>query len=122
MTRIVRYYQAGIVNAAFGYGLYAALVAIGLNLFVAQLVAHVIGVAFNYLTYRRHAFRDAAPAKARFAASYVVNYFVGLGFLALFAALSPSPYLAGLLAIIATSAINYLLLSRFVFASTRLAD
>ncbi len=72
------------------------------------------------LTYSRHAFRGAAPAKGRFVLSYAINYLIGLGFLALFSALVTSPYLAGLLAIVATSLVNYFALSRFVF--TRRAD
>ena len=31
VERLWRYYQAGIVNTAFGYGLYAAFVALGLT-------------------------------------------------------------------------------------------
>lgn len=115
MTTFLRYYQAGIVNAAFGYGCYALLVWLGLNIYVAQLIAHLLGVAFNYVTYSRHVFRDAGPAKLRFALSYAINYFVSLGFLALFASLVASPYLAGLLAIIATSLVNFFALKHFVF-------
>ena len=40
LGQLWRYYQAGIVNTAFGYGLYAAFVAAGLNMYVAQIVAH----------------------------------------------------------------------------------
>jgi len=51
---IIRYYQAGALNAAFGYGLYVGLVWLGLGMYAAQLVAHLLGVAFNYFTYSRH--------------------------------------------------------------------
>ena len=113
---IIRYYQAGAVNAAFGYALYALLLWVGLNMYAAQLLAHILGVAFNYFTYSRHVFRDAGPAKARFAASYVLNYGISLAFLALVSLVVGSPYIAGLGAIILTSAVNYLILTRLVFA------
>lgn len=116
---IVRYYQAGAVNAAFGYGLYAAFVWLGLNLFVAQALAHILGVAFNYLTYSRHVFRDAGPAKLRFLASYVMNYAISLVSLAAISRVIASPYVAGLLAIVVVSVLNYFLLRYMVFVRRR---
>ena len=110
-----RYYQAGIVNTLFGYGCYALLVKLGLGMYVAQLIAHVAGVAFNYLTYSRHVFADSAPAKLRFGLSYVGNYFLGLGALALAARLFESPYVAGLAAIIVVSLLNFFVLKHLVF-------
>jgi putative flippase GtrA len=115
LFEIVRFYAAGAVNAGFGFGLYALLVWIGLDRYPAQLVAHVTGVAFNYLTYSRHVFRDSGPAKLRFAASYTVNYFISLAMLAAASAFIASPYLAGLASILATSIINYFMLRYLVF-------
>jgi putative flippase GtrA len=48
MKQLWRYYQAGIVNTAFGYGMYALLLSVGLWMYAAQLVAHVLGACFNY--------------------------------------------------------------------------
>ena len=110
-----RYYQAGIANTAFGLCTYAILVWFGLNMYVAQFLAHMLGVAFNYLTYSRHVFRDAKPAKLRFLASYAVNYLVGLATLAALAQFVASPYLAGLLAAGLVSIVNYFALKKLVF-------
>lgn len=115
LWEIIRYYQAGAVNAAFGYGLYALLIWGGLGMYAAQLIAHILGVAFNYFTYSNHVFRDAGPAKLRFTASYLINYLISLGFLALVSLVLKSPYAAGLAAIILTSMVNYLILKRLVF-------
>lgn len=115
LWELARYYQAGALNAAFGYGLYALLVRAGLNLYVAQLVAHILGVAFNYVTYSRHVFRDAGPAKRRFVLSYAVNYAISLGFLALARQFVSSPYVAGAIAIVLTSLVNYVMLKKVVF-------
>lgn len=66
LARVLRFLQAGAINTLFGYALYASLVAIGLHIYLAQVVAHVIAVAFNYVTYSRHVFRGekvtAGPA------------------------------------------------------------
>lgn len=119
LREIWRYYQAGIVNTAFGFGAYALLVHLGVNMFVAQLLSHVMGMAFNYFSYSRHVFRGAAPAKARFIVSYAVNYLLGLSTLASFSQLIASPYLAGLVSIVIVSIINYFALKHLVFKSAR---
>ena len=115
IERLWRYYQAGIVNTAFGYGLYALFVALGLNMYLAQIVAHLLGMAFNYLTYSRHAFHDSDVSKSRFVASYAVNYLLGLGALWAISQVVASPYLAGLIAVGIVSLINYFILRHWVF-------
>jgi putative flippase GtrA len=113
--QIIRYYQAGVVNLAFGYGLYAALVALGVSAYPAQAIAHVLGMGFNYVTYSRHVFRDAGPAKLRFVASYGVNYVLSLAMLAGLKQVMTNDYLAGLLAAVIVSVINFVALKYLVF-------
>lgn len=116
-TRVWRYYKVGVVNTLFGYGIYALLLSMGLNMYAAQIIGHITGVAFNYFTYSRHVFQNAAASKLRFILSYTLNYAAGLAFLSLCAIISPSPYLAGLLAMVITSIINFFVLRRYVFRS-----
>lgn len=115
LWELARYYQAGIVNTLFGLGAYAALVSVGMGIFAAQLVSHVAGMAFNYLTYSRHVFRDAGPAKTRFVVSYGINYLVSLAALAVISRLVTNPYASGFLAAFLVSVVNYFALRRFVF-------
>lgn len=117
--RIWRYYQAGVVNTLFGYGLFVVFVRLGLNIYVAQIISHVLGVVFNYFTYSRYAFADHTASKRRFVASYVGNYFLGLAALAALARIFASPYLAGFLSTLFVSLINYFVLKRLVFARTK---
>ena len=117
LDRLWRYYQAGVVNTLFGYGLYALFVKLGLNMYVAQLVAHVTGVVFNYFTYSRYAFRNTSASKWRFGVSYAVNYFIGAGLLFASHLVIPSPYFSMAVAVVFATAINYLILNRLVFTS-----
>lgn len=117
LTEIWRYYQAGLINTAFGFGAYAFLVWLGLNLFAAQLVAHLAGMGFNYLTYSRHVFRGSGPARLRFILSYASNYVVGLAMLYLCSRVIVSPYLAGFASTVIVSVINYFALKYLVFRS-----
>lgn len=113
--RVIRYYQAGAVNLVFGYCLFALFVWAGLDMYLAQVVAHVLGVVFNYFTYSRYAFAGQPGSRARFILSYVGNYFLNLGALALVALVVGSPYVAGLIATVFVSLVNYFVLKRLVF-------
>ena len=121
LRELWRYYQAGVINTAFGLGAYWLFVWLGLNMYLAQIISHTLGVGFNYVTYSRHVFRDAAPAKLRFVLSYIGNYLVGLAALAAVAQVIANPYLAGLVATVLVSVVNYFALKHLVFKDARAA-
>jgi len=114
--RIFKYYQAGLVNTAFGYGLYALFVWLGLNIYLAQVLSHVLGMTFNYFTYSRYAFAGHEASRVNFIASYGVNYLVNVAVLWAFDRFVDSPYLAGALTVLVASVVNYFVLSKFVFS------
>ena len=113
--RLWRYYQAGVVNTLFGYGLFALFVKVGLNMYVAQVSAHLLGMAFNYFSYSRHVFHDAEASKVRFVVSYAFNYVLGLASLAAASLVIHSPYIAGIVSIIFVSLVNFFVLKNLVF-------
>jgi putative flippase GtrA len=118
LRTVFRFYQAAAVNAAFGFGCYFAFVAMGVNMFIAQILAHVIGVVFNHYTYSRHVFGESGPITGKFILSYLANYFVSLSLLAIASVWIKSPYFAGAVALVMTSIVNYFLLRRFVFVQS----
>jgi putative flippase GtrA len=111
-----RYYKVGLVNTAFGYGLYALLVAMHVNLFVAQIISHVCGAVFNYFTFSRHVFHGHKTRIGRYILSYGLNYLLGLGALIGVHGVIHSPYLGGFIALAVVSIINYGILKIFVFS------
>jgi len=113
--RVVRYYQAGLANAAFGYGMFAAFIAAGLNMYLAQIVAHLLGMAFNYLTYTRYTFRGHMPSLPRFLGAYAGQYVLSVTALTACAALGATPYLAGFGSLVIVSVLNYFVLKKFVY-------
>lgn len=113
--QVLRYYQAGLINIIFGYALFAILVWVGMHVFVAQAVGHVIGVLFNYVTYSRLAFAGYEASKINFATSYIANYLLSLAGLWVSLRVIPSPYIAGAVSVLAVSIINYVILKRLVF-------
>lgn len=115
--RIFRYYQAGVVNTLFGYGIYSLFIACGVSMYVAQIVSTVMGAAFNYITYSRYAFSEHRASKSKFFFSYVINYILSVGILFFVAKFITSPYMAGLATVVIVSGFNYLILRNLVFRS-----
>jgi len=113
--RIFRYYQAGIANAAFGYCMFAALVAVGANMYLAQIIAHILGMMFNYITYTRYAFRGHIPSMPRYLGAYAAQYALSLAALAGCAAMGATPYVAGFGSLVIVSVLNYFVLKKFVY-------
>lgn len=118
-SQFIRYYQAGIINTIFGYTIVAAMIAVGINVYVAQLLGHTAGTAFNYFTYSKYAFRDEQGSIGRFIASYIINYLFGLAALAASLQFIRSPYIAGAIAVIFVSFVNYFILKKLVFTRRR---
>lgn len=112
---LIRFYQAAVVNTAFGLSAYSALIYVGLNVYAAQFISHVAGTFFNYFSYSRHVFRSAAPSKLRFFISYVGNYLLGLLTLFIIRMFIGNEYFAGFLTILFVSIINYIVLKFLVF-------
>lgn len=119
LAELWRYYKIGLINTAFGYGLFAALVALRMNLFAAQIVSHVAGAAFNYVMFSRHVFHGHRASLPRYVLSYGVNYLISLAVLAGAHRIIPSPYIAGLCTLVLVSILNYVLLKRFVFTDRK---
>lgn len=113
--QLIRFYQAAAVNTLVGFGVYALMIRLGVNLYVAQVVAQLVGVTFNYFTYSRHVFRDRTASMQSFMLAYGSNYLVNVALLALLDRFIRSDYLAGFAATLCASLVNYLALRSLVF-------
>ena len=115
IAELARYYVVGVVNTAFGYGLFSLLVFLGLNLFVAQFTSSVIAPVFNYFMFRSHVFRESTASIWRYAGSYGVNYLLSVVLLVIIHLFIRSAYVSGFLALVVVSFINYFMLKLLVF-------
>ncbi|HET9578290.1 MAG TPA: GtrA family protein, partial [Usitatibacter sp.] len=79
---VMRFGIAGVANTAFGFGVYSALVLLGMPPFAALLLATVAGVFFNFLTFGGFAFRQLHWRRLpRFLAAYGLIYLFNLALL-----------------------------------------
>ncbi len=75
LVLLARFIAVGVLNSAFGYGLYSILIYLETIPELALLVATVLGVIFNFFTTGRLAFKNSDNSLFfRFAAVYVVIY------------------------------------------------
>ncbi len=121
-ARIARFLLTGVLNAAFGYAVYAALVMAGLDYLAALLVATLAGVVFNFFSFGRLAFRVAARVEnfARFGVAYAGAFtFNALLLWGLKEKLGVPPIAAQLVCIPPTVLLTYVILNRWVYPQAR---
>ncbi len=114
LYQFVRYYAVAALNTAFGYGIFAAFIALGVNIFVAQILGRIIGTTFNYFTYGKLVFRSYHFSLRRFILAYIGNYLVALALLAVAVKVIANPYVAGFSAMLTASLINFVVLRLWV--------
>ncbi|QHI97916.1 GtrA family protein [Xylophilus rhododendri] len=112
----VRFLFVGVLNSAFGYGCFAALLFLGLHYALAQLLATVCGVLFNFMTTGRLVFGSASPRLlGRFVLVYGVVYGCNVAGLAMLLHFGIGAYAAGALMLVPMAVLSYLLSKFFVF-------
>lgn len=75
LWQFIRFAAVGVLNSAFGYGLYALFVYLGVLPELALFLATVLGVIFNFFTTGRLVFRNAdSRLFFQFVAAYGVIY------------------------------------------------
>ena len=115
-----RFIVTGTVNTAFGYGLFALLIFIGLHYALASLFSTVLGILFNFFTVGRFVFHNMDKNRLPwFIAVYGITYILGIVGLSLLDALGLDMYRAGILMIPPSAIISYILNCWFVFGGKK---
>jgi putative flippase GtrA len=117
---IVPFLKVGVLNAAFGYFVFALIYLMFGRYQAAVIVATVAGVLFNFVTTGRWVFRNASliriiPFALGYAAIMIVNVLV----IDLGVALGIDPLLGQILAIPVIVVLSFLINDRLVFRATR---
>jgi putative flippase GtrA len=116
LRHFVHFILVGGINTCFGYLVYAGMVYAGLRPSLALLVATVLGVAFNFVSFGKLVFKRIAWKRMPFfAAIYVLNYLVNAFLLGKVQVFIPSPYLAQAVILPLSVLFLFFMLRRFVF-------
>ena len=114
--RFLRYLLVGGLNTTFGLSVYSAGVFAGLPVWLALLMANVVGVLFNFITTGTIVFKNRLQGRLpRFIGAYLCIYLLNLALLQLLRLWIHGDILTQALLTLPMAAIAYLALGRFVF-------
>ena len=118
-AHLFRFVLVGILNSAVGYGLFALFIYLGLHYSLANLMATVLAVCFNFISTGKLVFKQTrcTGTAVRFALVYAVLYGVNVVLLFIVFKTGITEYLAGLLLIPAMALFAYILHTHFTFRS-----
>jgi len=116
-SQVLRFILVGVLNTAFGYGLYVLLIWIGIHYTLAVFLSTVMGVLFNYftssyLTFRKNISFSILP---RFIFSYIFVYLINITIVKIVLCLGINAYAAGFIAIFPVVVITFYLQKKWVF-------
>lgn len=114
-SQFIRFIFVGMLNTAFGVGVYCLLIWLGIPYQLATLMSTVLGVLFNFKTIGVLVFENKDNSLIfRFALCYVVAYFINIGIIWLFKHYL-NDYWSGILATPFVAVFSFLFQKTFVY-------
>lgn len=115
-ARFVRFLLVGGLNTAFGYGVFVGCLWLGMHYALAGAISTVLGVLFNFKTTGGLVFRSRRNGRLpQFVSVYVVTYAFGTLCIGLMLEFGIPEWLGGLILILPSAIVSYVLNRRFVF-------
>lgn len=116
-STFARFVLVGVLNTAFGVGLYCLFIFLGMPYRIAVLLSTILGVLFNFRTIGAFVFKNTDKHLLfRFVVTYIVIYFINIGLIKLLIEFTSfNDYIAGIIATPVVAVFSYILQKRFVF-------
>ena len=115
-AQFARFLVVGALNTAFGYGVFAALVMLGVGPGSALVATYFVGVPFNYMTTGRFVFKPGGGAAfLRFVVAYVAVYLFNLALFRMLELAGAGPLLAQALCLPVVAVFSFFLFKLHVF-------
>lgn len=119
LRQIVAFIAVGVLNTAFGYGIFAAAILIGLPEALSLAIATVLGMLFNFVTIGSLVFNNRDfRLLGRFVGVYVSLYLANLALLRGGIALGLGPLVSQAICLVPVSTGSFILGKYFVFRAT----
>lgn len=114
--RFMRFLLVGGLNTAFGYGVFVACLWLGMHYAIAGAIATVLGVLFNFKSTGKLVFRSTSNSKLpRFVAVYAIIYLINMLALGVMLRFGIPEWLGGLILLLPSAILSYVLNRQFVF-------
>jgi putative flippase GtrA len=115
-NQIIKYIVVGLINTLFNYSLYALLITLGFNYFMASLFATSIGIIFSYTTFGKIVFNNISQEGLyKFIFVYGIVFILQVFLIKEFISIGYSDYMAGLYAISISALISFVFNKFFVY-------
>lgn len=112
----IKFIVVGILNTAFGYGVFAILLAINLHYSIALAVSTILGVLFNFKTFGKIVFNSNSNEKIfRFIWVYIFVYAVNVFGVSIFTSNKISPLLGAAVMLLPCALLSFILQKKMVF-------
>lgn len=121
LAQALRFAVVGLGNTVASYGVYAAMLWLGLGYVLAGLVSIVCGIAISFTTQGTLVFGGATRAAfVRFVLVWAALYSIYIGVVAVAErSFGLNSYVGGLVALVVTTALSFVLQRSFVFRASR---
>jgi len=114
--QLARFIAVGLLNTAFGYGVFAALLYLGLHYVIALFIATISGILFNFKTTGSLVFKSNNNRLLfHFSVVYALIYAVHVCGLKLLLGLGMNAYWAGAMLVLPMAFFAFFLNKWFVF-------
>lgn len=118
LVQFIKFGIVGVLNTAFSYAIYAALLYVGLNYALANLGAVVLGILFSFRTQGSLVFNQTDPRLLpRFILAWATIYAINILLISQFITLGFNAYIAGALMLPVSAVLSYVIQKYFVFRS-----
>lgn len=116
-NKFIRFIFVGGINTLFGLGVYCLMILVGLSYIWATLISQVLGVFFNFMTTGTLVFENSDKKLIfKFIISYILTYFINVGINRVTQlSFGLNEYFSGIVAIIISALISFLILKFFVY-------
>lgn len=115
----IRFVLIAGLNTAFGYGVYALFIWLGVHFSLATLLSTILGILFNFKTYGVIVFRNKNNQLIlRFILVYGFLYLCNVASIAILKQMGLTSYLAGFIMLIPIGLLGYFFNKRFVYNRT----
>jgi len=116
--QFLKFLAVGLLNTAFGYGVFAVFLAINLHYSAALALSTILGVLFNFKTIGTLVFSSHDNRKIfRFVAVYFFVYFLNVAGIGFFESNGYSPFLSGAILLPIRAVLSFILLKKMVFSN-----
>jgi len=114
--RFIRFLLVGVLNTVFGYGVFVACLWLGMHYALAGAISTVLGVLFNFKSTGNLVFRSKGNRKLpHFVAVYAIIYLVNTLSLGVMLRFGIPEWLGGLILLVPSAILSYVLNRHFVF-------